>query len=508
MSSFVNIDKFDNTLKFKSLDNTTVSLSVFRREDVSNRYTQVLEDVTFTDTYTYTMEKNNLYKFVFKATIDSDTLIGPWSSPPQVPPMPELPTIKIPEAPDALKLKFAPSPTGADIFLAKITAETFAVNAKAAKDKVDALKALIEKTETELQTRNVNQDKAELEQLKLEAEKAQTLADLAQQEATNRGQSLIESFTQLDEDLNKVAVNQRVIKSFSIAVDNYNTEKNLYNSILATYEKARNQYENQLAAFNADVDRHQIIRKQVIYEYTIGYYPDLLDSIITGCVYTLNRTEDVDVLYNNKDRQANTTILRILYYNALCYGLANENYAYALSSIYFRLKHNMNLFETSEYHRGLDNTFVQEKLIIGAYYIAYMLDALRFTENTSGVLNRFKFDKVFPALKLMNIDINRIANDLGIKFTSDANNSLRVGDITIVLENRQVYNFKREDFIKDDYVVNTIMFMTVPDEGTLYYNDVKVELGQKINFEDIDNVKYIAKDVNYSYLSSFKFLLE
>lgn len=644
MSSFVHIDRLDSSLQFKALDGVTVNLSVYRRDDISNLYKEVLRDVKFTDTYSYDMEKNNLYKFVFSATIDSDTIIGPYSAPPQIPPMPDLPSITIPTAPSITQATFVPAPTGADIFLAKITAETFAVNAKTAQEKVTALEQAIQQykndldaqklvvdnlktsldnekikideekvkvetlergkqtaaqdeqakrqawvdvlkqiqaqtrqsdpaTDSQVQQRDgqgttsqttlgnvqeeltqaeqalatattkyneqklvvegltdkynarmadynkrvaewnaandkYNVDKANLEKLKQDAIQAKALADVATQAATERGQNLIDNLTQLDQNMNKISVDQNTIKTFSIAVDNYNSEKNIYNNRLEIYEKARRQYDNQLAAFNAETDRHQIIRKKVVYEYNCGYYPDLLDNIITGCVYTLNRTEDVDVLYNNKDRQANTTILRMLYYNALCYNQCNENIVYTLSSLYFRLKHHVNMFEANEYHRGLDNTFIQEKVIMATFYMAYLIDALRFAKDNGAVMSRFKFYEIFPSLKLLNFDINKIGGDVGIQFDIKSNRTIDISDITIVLQNRQVYNFKKEDFIKDDTVVNYITFLSVPDEGVLYYNDVKVTLGQKINFDDIEKVEYIAKDVNYSYLSSFRFLLE
>lgn len=434
---FVDITKDDGVLKFSSKDNRDISLSVYKKDSKDGQYYTQNEGISFSDTYTYNLQANSLYKFIFKYRGDSEIITTPTNSLTAIPEMPEMPNITIPTAPviqaDTVPPIPAVDPTGAD--------------------------------------------------------QVQYIA----------------AITQI---LNSISAKQAQIDRFSKEVETYNTERGNYNN------KA-NEYNTEVEKFNTELDKYknvgthkQVIQKEFIDEYTVGYYPKLLDNIIRGCIYILNATEDIATLYNNKDRGANSLILRILYYNSLCLNHCNQNIIYTINALYYKLLHFNNMFEESQIHRGLDNTFIQEKIIIASYYIAYLVDALKVTTNKTSVLNKFRFNDIQEALKLININLADIYKYAGLSVTKDTSGKTIVRDMNINLSNREVYNFTGTEFNIEGGYPTHITFVSVPIEGVLYFDNEKVSLGQRIPFADISRVRYVSKDMDNEYSTIFKFILE
>ena len=310
--------------------------------------------------------------------------------------------------------------------------------------------------------------------------------------------------TQLSTIIARISAKQTQIDTFSKAVINYNSERATYNAKVDEYNKAlQNANSNRVSS-----TKRELIQKEFIDEYTVGYYPTLLEHIIRGAVYVMNTTEDILTLYNNKDRGANATILRILYYNSLCLNHCNQNIIYTINALYYKLLHFNNMFEDSEIHRGLDNTFIQEKLIIASYYIAYLADALKTGSDKNSVLRSFKFNEIREPLNLINIDLADIYKYAGLSLREDDRGKIVVEDVVINLDNREVYNFKQGDFNIEGRLPSHITFVSIPTEGILYFDDEKMSLGKRIAFSDVSRVRYVSKDIDNQYSTVFKFILE
>lgn len=307
--------------------------------------------------------------------------------------------------------------------------------------------------------------------------------------------------------LNSIALQQQAISSFSIKVNEYNREKDTYNDKVKEYEALRKVYSDALNSYNADGSRKVSVEKIEIYEYMLGYFPNLLDNIIYGSYYILKSFTDTDSLYNNKDRHANAIIMRILYYNSLCLNNCNSNIIYCLNALYNKLLVNTNIFNSKESLKGLDNTFIQEKIIIACYYLCYLLDELKYSKNKSSALKRFKFDEIKDSFSLVNIDFRNIFNAIGLNIDGNRN-VIESSDINISLDNRGVYNFSTSDFNTNDITPTHITFVSIPLKGILSYKGSKISLGQRIPFNDISSVSYISNNIDNAYTTEFKFILE